>query len=85
MDPFILAAIVEAETGLSEGGVPIGSVVVQEKRAGVRDQQAGALEWADSCASVARPLRLPTTRFLNLQPRSPCGFPPYLPRPWDSF
>jgi cytosine/creatinine deaminase len=28
MDPFILAAIQEAETGLSEGGVPIGSVVV---------------------------------------------------------
>ena len=28
MDPFMLAAIQEAETGLSEGGVPIGSVVV---------------------------------------------------------
>jgi cytosine/creatinine deaminase len=28
MDPFTLAAIEEAETGLSEGGVPIGSVVV---------------------------------------------------------
>ena len=28
MDPFMLAAIEEAETGLSEGGVPIGSVVV---------------------------------------------------------
>jgi cytosine deaminase len=28
MDPFMLAAIKEAETGLSEGGVPIGSVVV---------------------------------------------------------
>jgi len=28
MDPFMLAAIAEAETGLSEGGVPIGSVVV---------------------------------------------------------
>jgi hypothetical protein len=85
MEPFMLAAIEEAETELSKGGVPIGSVVVQEKGAGVRDQQAGALEWADSCSSVARPLRLPTTRFLNLQPRSPCSFPAYLPRPWDSF
>ena len=28
MDPFMLAAIEEAETGLSEGGVPIGSVVI---------------------------------------------------------
>jgi len=28
MDPFMQAAIEEAETGLSEGGVPIGSVVV---------------------------------------------------------
>lgn len=28
MDPFMLAAIEEAEAGLSEGGVPIGSVVV---------------------------------------------------------
>jgi cytosine deaminase len=28
MDSFMLAAIEEAETGLSEGGVPIGSVVV---------------------------------------------------------
>ena len=28
MDPFMLAAVEEAETGLSEGGVPIGSVVV---------------------------------------------------------
>ena len=28
MDLFMLAAIEEAETGLSEGGVPIGSVVV---------------------------------------------------------
>ena len=28
MNPFMLAAIEEAETGLSEGGVPIGSVVV---------------------------------------------------------
>jgi cytosine deaminase len=28
MDPFLLAAIEEAECGLSEGGVPIGSVLV---------------------------------------------------------
>ena len=28
MDPFLLAAIEEAELGLSEGGVPIGSVLV---------------------------------------------------------
>ena len=28
MDPFLLAAIVEAERGLSEGGIPIGSALV---------------------------------------------------------
>ena len=28
MDPFLVAAISEAETGLSEGGIPIGSVLV---------------------------------------------------------
>ena len=28
MDPFMLAAIEEAEAGLAEGGVPIGSVIV---------------------------------------------------------
>lgn len=28
MDPFLLAAIEEAEAGLSEGGIPIGSVLV---------------------------------------------------------
>ena len=30
MDPFLLAAIEEAEAGLSEGGIPIGSVLVHE-------------------------------------------------------
>lgn len=28
MDPFLQAAIVEAEAGLAEGGIPIGSVLV---------------------------------------------------------
>jgi cytosine deaminase len=28
MDPFLAAAIAEAEAGLSEGGIPIGSVLV---------------------------------------------------------
>ena len=28
MDPFLRAAIEEAEAGLSEGGIPIGSVLV---------------------------------------------------------
>jgi cytosine deaminase len=28
MDPFLLAAIAEAELGLKEGGIPIGSVLV---------------------------------------------------------
>jgi cytosine/creatinine deaminase len=30
MDPFLQAAIEEAELGLSEGGIPIGSVVVHD-------------------------------------------------------
>jgi creatinine deaminase len=32
MDPFLAAAIAEAEAGLSEGGIPIGSVLVHEGR-----------------------------------------------------
>ncbi len=32
MDPFLLAAIEEAEAGLREGGIPIGSVLVHEGR-----------------------------------------------------
>src|SRR5688572_10599278 len=30
MDPFMAAAIAEAETGLAEGGIPIGSVLVHQ-------------------------------------------------------
>lgn len=30
MDPFMQAAIAEAEAGLAEGGIPIGSVLVHE-------------------------------------------------------
>ena len=30
MDPFLQSAIEEAKTGLSEGGIPIGSVLVHE-------------------------------------------------------
>src|SRR3954471_23325509 len=30
MDPFLQAAIEEAETGFAEGGIPIGSVLVHE-------------------------------------------------------
>src|SRR5688572_17152824 len=30
MDPFLQAAISEAATGLSEGGIPIGSVLVRQ-------------------------------------------------------
>lgn len=30
MDPFLAAAIAEAEAGLAEGGIPIGSVVVHQ-------------------------------------------------------
>jgi creatinine deaminase len=32
MDPFMRAAIDEAQAGLSEGGIPIGSVLVHEGR-----------------------------------------------------
>ncbi len=32
MDPFLLAAIEEAEAGLAEGGIPIGSVLVHGGR-----------------------------------------------------
>jgi cytosine deaminase len=32
MDPFLDAAVAEAEAGLAEGGIPIGSVLVHEGR-----------------------------------------------------
>ena len=32
MDPFLAAAIAEAEAGLAEGGIPIGSVLVHDGR-----------------------------------------------------
>ncbi|MFM9059617.1 MAG: nucleoside deaminase [Planctomycetaceae bacterium] len=32
MDPFLQAAIAEAEQGLAEGGIPIGSVLVHDGR-----------------------------------------------------
>src|SRR5262245_51115073 len=32
MDPFMSAAITEAEAGLAEGGIPIGSVLVHDDR-----------------------------------------------------
>ena len=32
MDPFMQAAIAEAEAGLAEGGIPIGSVLVHQGR-----------------------------------------------------
>src|SRR5881396_3532038 len=32
MDPFLQSAIEEAKTGLSEGGIPIGSVLVHESK-----------------------------------------------------
>lgn len=32
MDPFLQAAIAEAEAGLAEGGIPIGSVLVYQNR-----------------------------------------------------
>ncbi len=32
MDPFLKAAIEEAEAGLAEGGIPIGSVIVHQGR-----------------------------------------------------
>ena len=32
MDPFLDAAIAEAEAGLAEGGIPIGSVIVHDGR-----------------------------------------------------
>ena len=32
MDPFLVAAFAEAEAGLAEGGIPIGSVLVHQGR-----------------------------------------------------
>jgi cytosine deaminase len=32
MDPFLMAALAEAEAGLAEGGIPIGSVLVYQDK-----------------------------------------------------
>jgi cytosine/creatinine deaminase len=75
MDPFLDAAIAEAEAGLAEGGIPIGSVIVYEgkiigrghnrrvqKRSAILHGEMDALENAGrQTASVYRQCVLYTT------------------------
>ena len=62
MDPFLLAAIEEAEAGLSEGGITIGSVLVHEGRIlEVRSREDGLVELgvAEDCAREIRAREIP--------------------------
>ena len=82
MDPFMLAAIQEAETGLSEGGVPIGSVVVHSGqivgRGHNRRVQSGSAILHAEMDSLERTGRRPAafyrecTLYTTLSPCSMC-------------
>jgi cytosine deaminase len=83
MDPFMLAAIEEAETGLSEGGVPIGSVVVHSGqivgRGHNRRVQSGSAILHAEMDALERTGRKPTafyrecTLYTTLSPCSMCS------------
>jgi cytosine/creatinine deaminase len=83
MDPFMLAAIQEAETGLSEGGVPIGSVVVHSGqivgRGHNRRVQSGSAILHAEMDSLERTGRRPAafyrecTLYTTLSPCSMCS------------
>jgi len=49
MDPYFQAAIEEAKTGLAEGGIPIGSVLVVDRL----DQVAGIVSERDLVHAIA--------------------------------
>ena len=82
MDPFLTAAIEEAERGLSEGGIPIGAVLVHENRVlghghNRRVQQGSAVLHGEMDA-LERAGRLPAhvyrgaTIYTTLSPCSMC-------------
>jgi len=83
MDPFMQAAIEEAETGLSEGGVPIGSVVVHSGqivgRGHNRRVQSGSAILHAEMDALERTGRRPAafyrecTRYTTLSPCSMCS------------
>ena len=55
MDPFLLAAIEEAEQGLAEGGIPIGAVLVHQ----------GVIRAADTIGASSRGARSSTGRWMR--------------------
>jgi cytosine deaminase len=83
MDPFMLAAIQEAETGLSEGGVHIGSVVIHSGqivgRGHNRRVQSGSVILHAEMDALERTGRRPAafyrecTLYTTLSPCSMCS------------
>jgi cytosine deaminase len=83
MEPFMLAAIAEADAGLSEGGVPIGSVVVHSGqivgRGLIRRVQSGSAILHAEMDALERTGRRPAafyracTLYTTLSPCSMCS------------
>ena len=52
MDPFLDAAIAEAEAGLVEGGIPIGSVLVHDGKILGRGHNRRVQKGTDAIAGI---------------------------------
>jgi creatinine deaminase len=83
MDPFLLAAVEEAELGLSEGGIPIGSVLVHSGaivgRGHNRRVQRGStvlhgeMDALESAGRRSAPFYRASTLYTTLSPCSMCS------------
>lgn len=83
MDPFMAAALAEAEAGLAEGGIPIGSVLVHEGkvlgRGHNRRVQKGSAVLHGEMDALENAGRLPasvytrSTLYTTLSPCSMCS------------
>jgi creatinine deaminase len=80
MDPFMAAAIAEAEAGLAEGGIPIGSVLVHQSkiigRGHNRRVQRGSAILHGEMDALENAGRLPAsiyTQSVLYTTLSPCG------------
>jgi creatinine deaminase len=81
MDPFMQAAIDEAQKGLAEGGIPIGSVIVHEGKIigrghNRRVQEGSAIKHGDAFENAGRqPARVyrEATLYTTLSPCAMCS------------
>ena len=83
MDPFMAAALAEAEAGLAEGGIPIGSVLVHQGRILGRGHnrrvQRGSAILHGEMDALENAGRLPAavyTQSVLYTPLSPCAMCP---------